>query len=30
MEVVRELGLDAFPNVNYIKAMKRAVGLEVV
>jgi adenylate cyclase class IV len=30
MEVVRELGLDAFPNVNYIKAMKRAVGMEVV
>ena len=29
MEVVRELGLDAFPNVNYIKAMKRAVGMEV-
>ncbi len=30
MEVVRELGLDAFPNVNYIKAMKKAVGMEVV
>lgn len=30
MEVVRELGLDALPNVNYIKAMKRAVGMEVV
>ncbi len=30
MELVRELGLDAFPNVNYIKAMKRAVGMEVV
>ena len=29
MEIVRELGLDAFPNVNYIKAMKRAVGMEV-
>lgn len=30
MELVRELGLDAFPNVNYIKAMKTAVGMEVV
>lgn len=30
MDVVRELGLDAYPNVNYIKAMKRAVGMEVV
>jgi hypothetical protein len=30
MELVRELGLDAFPNVNYIKAMKRVVGMEVV
>jgi hypothetical protein len=30
MDVVHELGLDAFPNVNYIKAMKRAVGMEVV
>ena len=30
MEIVRELGLDAFPNVNYIKAMKRVVGMEVV
>jgi hypothetical protein len=29
MEVVRKLGLDAFSNVNYIKAMKRAVGMEV-
>lgn len=29
METVRELGLDALPNVNYIKAMKRAVGMEV-
>ena len=29
MELVRELGLDAFPNVNYIKAMKRTVGMEV-
>ena len=29
MEVARELGLDALPNVNYIKAMKRAVGMEV-
>ncbi len=28
MEVVRELGLDAFTNVNYIKAMKKAVGME--
>ena len=30
MEIVRELGLDAFTNVNYIKAMKKAVGMEVV
>jgi exopolyphosphatase/guanosine-5'-triphosphate,3'-diphosphate pyrophosphatase len=30
MELVRELGLDALPNVNYIKAMKTAVGMEVV
>ncbi|HYW68713.1 MAG TPA: hypothetical protein VE960_03840 [bacterium] len=30
MEVARELGLDAFPNVNYIRAMKSAVGMEVV
>ena len=30
MEVARELGLDAFPNVNYIRAMKGAVGMEVV
>jgi hypothetical protein len=30
IELARELGLDAFPNVNYIKAMKRAVGMEVV
>jgi hypothetical protein len=30
MEVARELGLDAFPNVNYIKAMKRAIGMEVL
>jgi len=30
MEIVRELGLDTFTNVNYIKAMKRAVGMEVV
>ena len=29
MEVARELGLDALPNVNYIKAMKKAVGMEV-
>ena len=29
MDVARELGLDAFANVNYIKAMKRAVGMEV-
>lgn len=29
MELVRELGLDALPNVNYIKAMKRAVGMDV-
>lgn len=30
MELVSELGLDAFPNINYIKAMKTAVGMEVV
>lgn len=30
MEIVRELGLDAFTNMNYIKAMKKAVGMEVV
>ena len=30
MGVVRELGLDAFTNVNYIKAMKSAVGMEAV
>ena len=30
MEVARELGLEAFPNVNYIRAMKSAVGMEVV
>ena len=30
MKVVRELGLDAFTNINYIKAMKKAVGMEVV
>lgn len=29
MEIVRELGLDALPNINYIKAMKRAVGMDV-
>jgi len=29
MELVHELGLNAFPNVNYIKAMKRVVGMEV-
>ncbi len=29
MEVARELGLDELPNVNYIKAMKKAVGMEV-
>ena len=30
MEIVRELGLDTFTNVNYIKAMKKTVGMEVV
>ena len=30
MEIVRELGLDAFTNMNYIKAMKKAVGMEIV
>lgn len=29
MQVVRELRLDTLPNVNYIKAMKRAIGMEV-
>jgi len=29
MEIVRELGLDALPNINYIKAMKLAVGMDV-
>ena len=29
-QLVRELGLGAFPNVNYIKAMKAAVGMEAV
>lgn len=30
MEIVRELGLDTFTNVNYIRAMKKAVGMEVM
>jgi exopolyphosphatase/guanosine-5'-triphosphate,3'-diphosphate pyrophosphatase len=30
MDVVRELGLDAHTNVNYIKAMKKTVGMEVL
>lgn len=30
MSTVRELGLDAFTNINYVKAMKRAVGMEDV
>ncbi len=30
MDIVRELGLDALPNINYIKAMKSAVGMEAV
>jgi len=30
MEIARELGLDALPNINYIKAMKKAVGMEVM
>jgi len=30
MKTVRELGLDTFTNINYIKAMKQAVGMEVV
>ena len=28
METVRKLKLDSFPNINYIAAMKRVVGLE--
>jgi hypothetical protein len=27
-ETVRQLGLDSFANVNYIAAMKRAVGMD--
>ena len=27
MEVVRELGVEKYPNINYLKAMKEAVGL---
>ncbi len=27
MKVVRELGLEGMPNINYIRAMKRAVGM---
>lgn len=27
MKTVRELGLESFPNINYIKAMKSAVGM---
>lgn len=28
MKVVRELGVEALPNINYLKAMKMAVGME--
>ncbi len=28
IKTVRELGLEGFPNINYIKAMKQAVGME--
>ena len=28
MKTVRELGLEGFPNINYIRAMKQAVGME--
>ena len=28
MKVVRDLGLEGMPNINYIRAMKQAVGLE--
>ena len=28
MKTVRELGLEGMPNINYIRAMKRAVGME--
>jgi len=30
MEIVRELGLDALTNVNYIRAMKKTIGMEVM
>ena len=28
MKVVRELGVQGYPNINYLKAMKQAVGME--
>ncbi len=28
MKVVRELGVEGYPNINYLKAMKMAVGME--
>jgi hypothetical protein len=28
MEVVKELGVEKYPNINYLKAMKEAVGME--
>ena len=28
MDVVRELGVEGYPNINYLKAMKTAVGME--
>jgi hypothetical protein len=30
MQTVRQLGLDGFENVNYLKALKRFVGMEIV
>ncbi|MGN1163571.1 MAG: hypothetical protein ACI4S4_02065, partial [Candidatus Ornithospirochaeta sp.] len=28
MKVVRDLGLEGYPNINYLRAMKMAVGME--
>ena len=30
VSTVRELGLDGFENVNYLKALKRFVGMDVM
>ncbi|MCU0236236.1 MAG: hypothetical protein MUC72_04025 [Acidobacteria bacterium] len=30
MRTVRQLGLDGFENVNYLKALKRSVGMDIV